>query len=147
MHTAYSTPILIPADQNAVVLQRVALESASANEYNEAWLQKLLYRHPEALPIAEINESFLGLIPICRELRTAAGPIDVLYATSQGRIAVLEAKLWRNPEARRQVIGQILDYAKELSRSSYEDLDGAVRAARHSEWGAPQSLFRGGRRS
>ncbi len=34
---------------------------------------------------------------------------------------LVEAKLWRNPEARRKVIGQILDYAKELSRWNYED--------------------------
>ena len=45
---------------------------------------------------------------------------------------ILEAKLWRNPEARRKVIGQILDYAKELSRFDYDDLDAAVRAARRS---------------
>jgi hypothetical protein len=41
-----------------------------------------------------------------------------------------EAKLWRNPEARRQVVGQVLDYAKELARWSYEELQGAVRLAR-----------------
>jgi hypothetical protein len=43
---------------------------------------------------------------------------------------VVEAKLWRNPESRRKVIGQILDYAKEISRFSFDSLDGAVRAAR-----------------
>jgi hypothetical protein len=41
----------------------------------------------------------------------------------------LEAKLWRNPEARREVIGQILEYAKELSKWDYASLDSAVRAA------------------
>lgn len=35
----------------------------------------------------------LGLIPICRELRTPAGPIDVLYATPHARITIFEAKL------------------------------------------------------
>jgi hypothetical protein len=47
----------------------------------------------------------------------------------------VEAKLWRNPEARRKVIGQILDYAKELSRWNYETLDAAVRRTRRAEDG------------
>jgi len=123
-------------------LERVPLTAdTGADEYNEDWLQDLLFRHPEALPIAEINDSFSGLIPVCKELATPAGPIDVLYATPSGRIAVLEAKLWRNPEARRKVIGQILDYAKELSRWSYENLDAAVKAAIRSNNGVAKSLL------
>jgi hypothetical protein len=39
----------------------------------------------------------------------------------------VECKLWRNPQARREVVGQILDYAKELSRWSSSDLQRAVR--------------------
>ena len=32
------------------------------------------------------------------------------------------ASLWRNPDSRRKVVAQILDYAKELARWDYEDL-------------------------
>jgi hypothetical protein len=35
--------------------------------------------------------------------------------------------LWRNPEARRRVIGQVIDYAQSLGRWNYEALDAAVR--------------------
>jgi hypothetical protein len=42
---------------------------------------------------------------------------------------IVEAKLWRNPEARRKVIGQILDYAKELSRWDYQDLQREISRA------------------
>jgi hypothetical protein len=66
-------------------------------------------------------------------METTAGPLDVLYVTPGGRLVIVEAKLWRNPEARRKVIGQILDYAKELSRWNYETLDAAVRRARRAE--------------
>lgn len=52
-----------------------------------------------------------------------------MYATPKGRLVLLEAKLWRNPEARRKVVGQILDYAKELSRWGYEDLQRQVSMA------------------
>ena len=142
MAGTHPLPILISGSGSNVLLERVPLTGASGTSaYDEDWLQDLLYNHPESLPVAELNPSFVGLIPICRELLTPAGPIDVLYATREGRIAVLEAKLWRNPEARRKVIGQILDYAKELSHWTYETLDAAVLAARRRGQGAARSLF------
>ena len=142
MAGTHPLPILISGSGSNVLLERVPLTGASGTSaYDEDWLQDLLYNHPESLPVAELNPSFVGLIPICRELLTPAGPIDVLYATREGRIAVLEAKLWSNPEARRKVIGQILDYAKELSHWTYETLDAAVLAARRRGQGAARSLF------
>ena len=99
-------PILISDTSSDVLLERMPLRGASGTgAYDEGWLQDLLYRHPDSLPIMEINPSFAGLIPICRELSTPAGPLDVLYVTPTGRLVILEAKLWRNPEARRKVIG------------------------------------------
>lgn len=64
------------------------------------------------------------------ELDTPAGSIDVAFVTPNGRLALLETKLWRNPEARREVIGQILDYAKEMTNWDYSRLDAKVRQAR-----------------
>jgi hypothetical protein len=133
-------PILISDNRPDNLLQRLQLNAAGAGEYDEDWLQDLLYRHPQSLPIAELNPTFTSLIPICREMQTPAGPIDVLYATREGRIVILEAKLWRNPESRRKVIGQILDYAKELCRWTYENLDSAVRAARRRDEAKARSL-------
>ena len=131
MASAYATPLLIQSDGIARSLERVPLSGpASAVAYSEAWLQDLLYRFPSALPIAEIDNSFAGLIPVCREMNTPAGPVDVVYVTPNGRPVIVEAKLWRNPEARRKVVGQVLDYAKELGRFSFESFDAAVRAAR-----------------
>lgn len=136
MASAFSSPFIVRPDTTSERLNRVPLSgAASTDAYSEAWLQDLLYRHPDSLPISEIDDSFSGLIPVCREMETTAGPLDVLYATPGGRLVIVEAKLWRNPEARRKVIGQILDYAKELSRWSYETLDAAVRRARRAEDG------------
>ena len=127
MASQFTAPILIPPGGPSEPLQKIPLtgDGTSAN-YDEAWLQKLLFRHPEALPIGEIDRAYSGAVPVCMELNTPAGPIDALYATPQGRLVVLETKLWRNPEARRTVVGQVLDYAKELSRWTYEDIQGAV---------------------
>jgi hypothetical protein len=69
---------------------------------------------------------FMGAIPICRELNTPAGPIDNFMVTPTGLPVLVECKLWRNPEGRREVVGQILDYAKELSRWSSSDLQREV---------------------
>ena len=46
--------------------------------------------------------------------------------TPSGLPVLVECKLWRNPEGRRDVVGQILDYAKELSRWSSSDLQREV---------------------
>jgi hypothetical protein len=130
MTSPFSKPILIPKTGQAVVLDRVPLAGAnSSDQYSEDRLQDLLYRFPQSLPIAEIDDSFADIIPVCKEMNTFVGPIDLVYVTPRGRLVIVEVKLWRNPEARRKVIGQILDYAKELSQWNYESFDAAVRAA------------------
>jgi hypothetical protein len=104
-------------------LKRVALDERG---YTEDQLQSLLFDHPALLPAGDIEPVFNELIPICRELPTPAGPLDLLYATPQGDLCLVETKLWRNPEARRKVVAQIIDYAKEIAGWGYEELVEAV---------------------
>lgn len=141
MTSAFAAPLIVRGDQTSVALERVALSGEGSAAYSEDWLQDLLYRHPQSLPVAEIDDSFSGLVPLCREMETPVGPVDVVYVTRTGRPVIVEAKLWRNPESRRKVIGQILDYAKELSRWNYAAFDAAVRRARRAEDGeTPKGL-------
>ena len=56
------------------------------------------------------------------QLYTTAGYVNALYINELGRLILAEFKLWRNPQARREVIGQILDYTKELASWEYSDL-------------------------
>jgi hypothetical protein len=72
----------------------------------EAFIQALVQEHPECLPITEIDEMFSGAAPICTELNTPAGPIDNFLVTPSGLPVLVECKLWRNPEARREVVSQ-----------------------------------------
>jgi hypothetical protein len=123
--TQYCTPLLVSGD-NVSVLERIPISDGS---YNEAYIQNLAFAHPSCLPISELDRSYEGLIPVCKELNTPAGPLDILYVTPQGRLVIVEAKLWRNPMARRKVIGQILDYAKELSGWDYQDLQREISRA------------------
>jgi hypothetical protein len=54
---------------------------------------------------------------------------DNLWLTPDGGIVLGECKLFRNPEARRQVIVQALDYARAIAGLGYEELEAAVRKA------------------
>jgi hypothetical protein len=64
---------------------------------------------------------------ILQEVQTKSGNLDHLFVSPDGYLTIVETKLWRNPEARREVVGQIIDYAKEISKWSFSDLDGHVK--------------------
>ena len=110
-------------------MDRVSLDGGS---FNESWIQKLIYDQPSILPINEIEKIFSPLISLGREISTSAGYIDNLFISPEGYITIVETKLWRNPEARREVIGQIIDYATELSKWSFTDLEAAIKLANHN---------------
>jgi hypothetical protein len=119
----YGQPVLIPNDGDIQLLERVSLDG---KDYDEKFVQTMAFDHPECLPVSAIDSAYENLVPVCMELYTPAGPLDALYVTPTGRLVVVEAKLWRNPESRRKVVGQILDYAQELSRWDYSDLQKEV---------------------
>lgn len=139
---SFATPMIVDgmgtAAQSCLGLEALPLRRGTGSLYDEGWLQCLIQEHPALLPIDMIEPALAGPVPICMELPVPSGFIDNLMITRSGGLIVVETKLWRNPEARREVVGQILDYAKDLSRWSYEDLQRAVRTARR-EPGA--SLF------
>lgn len=120
---AYGSPLIVREGQPPLRLTRLSLNAGGqGSDYDEAFIQNLAFDNPECLPISEIDVAYANLVPVCLEMNTPAGPMDALFMTPTGRLVILEAKLWRNPEARRKVVAQILDYAKELSHWSYEDL-------------------------
>lgn len=94
--------------------------------FNELWLQELLIANPSLLPSKDIDESWDNLIPLGREVPVTAGAIDNLYITPEGLICLVETKLWRNPEAHRTVVAQIIDYAKDLSKMTFDEFINAI---------------------
>lgn len=112
-------------------LERVPFEpdEGGASAFGEGWLQRLAHRHPTLLPLSEIEPSFGSIVSVCIELPTAAGPVDNLFLTSEGNIVLGECKLWRNPQARREVVAQIMDYARAMSSWEYSDLEQQARRA------------------
>ena len=130
--SAYGSLVRVSTDgsDDAEVLRRVRLASGeAAGSLSEARLQELLFRYPATLPIEAIDPAYAEAVPICTELKLPAGWADALYVNRRGRLTLAEFKLWRNPQARREVIGQILDYAKDLASWGYEDLQRQVALA------------------
>lgn len=121
----FTTPLIVRGGE-AVRLHRIPF---SEKTFAESWLQELLFTHPALIPFHDLEPIFSDSIPLVRELPTAAGPLDLLYMNSMGFMTLVETKLWRSPEARRSVVAQIIDYAKEMAFWSYEDLVSAVRKA------------------
>ena len=97
--------------------------------FDEAWLQELLISNPNLLPVKDIDANLDNLIPLGREISVTAGAIDNLYISSEGLLCIVETKLWRNPEAHRTVVAQILDYAKDLSKMSFDDFKKVVEGS------------------
>jgi hypothetical protein len=123
MARQHATPVYVPAIGGAIALAPLA---HAGERILEDYVQALVYDHPTILPINEVDPIFAGAISICRELSTPAGFIDNFLVTPTGLPVLVECKLWRNAEARREVVGQIIDYAKELARFTVSDLQREV---------------------
>ena len=82
----------------------------------EGKLQDYLEEHPTLIPLADIVEGASDLICIGREVGAGPGSIDLLCIDKDGLLTVVETKLRRNREARREVIGQIIEYASYVSQ-------------------------------
>lgn len=101
-------------------------------DLSEDWLQALIYDNPALLPIDEIEPGSGPMVPLVRELALPKPGgcvfLDLLGVTPQGRLVLIECKLWRNPQARREVVAQILEYAALLRQWSYADLTARLKA-------------------
>ena len=133
MTNATGTPILV-APQTSTPLPR-------ATGLPERWLQELIHNHPASLPMDQIEPGIGHLIPVCMELPLAVGAVDNLFITPEGNLVVAEVKLWGNPEARRKVVAQALEYATALFKLDYTGLENAVMKADFNGADRPESLY------
>jgi hypothetical protein len=117
-------PFLIQKD---AVGERLHALGANEHLHDESWLQEILRTQPDILPTAEIEPIFHPLIPIGREVTAGTGSIDNLYISHRGYLVLVETKLWRNSEAKREVVAQAIDYGSSISKWNYSNLDEVVR--------------------
>jgi len=96
----------------------------SVDYIDERELQRIVGNAPDL--VDEYNK----LYTVCgveNELRIIAGNIDLFMISETGDVVVVETKLARNRESRREVIAQIIDYISSLAELSYYELDNATK--------------------
>ncbi len=131
-------PVVISEDGSTVKLNRVPF---TQKDFDEMWLQELLRKTPNILPVSEIEQIFSPLISIGREVNTNVGPVDNLFISPDGYLTIVETKLWRNPEARQKVVGQIIDYAQDFTNWTYDDLNNNVKEYNRKYNGTNEGLI------
>ena len=122
----------IVSDKLTKKLERIPL---TEKFFQENWLQELIQSNPQILPIDDIEVGFSPLLSLGREISTNVGSIDNLFISPDGYITIVETKLWRNPEAKREVVGQILDYAKELANWTFTDFNNEIKKRNSENFG------------
>ena len=108
------------SDAESVLIRRGdgAWSAPAVSGYSqEAELQKILFDHPDLLPGVD------GRSRAAREFESGVGPADVVVITDDGRLVVVECKLAYNRQARREIIGQVLDYASRIWSMSIEEFE------------------------
>lgn len=88
----------------------------------EAELQKILAEYPELIPGVSAGAQ------TCREFRSGAGPADIIVVDTAGELTVVECKLAADPQIRREIIGQMFDYASALWKMDIDDFASRWRA-------------------
>ena len=98
----------------------------SGNRFDEKWLQDQIFEDISLLSVIDPSFEKIALVPLCREFAlhdTVRNVfLDILAVTATGQLVLVECKLWKNPQARREVVAQIFEYASLLKSLSYGDL-------------------------
>ena len=111
-------------------LTRATMKGDGAH-YQEDFLQQLVENTPVVLPVKDFLPATISLFSLGREIEIVVGGqmryIDNLLVTNEGRLVLVETKLWRNPESAREVIAQTLEYGMALSAISILELEKALK--------------------
>ena len=102
------------------------LSISTDSEYDELWLQERLFEDLTLLNVIDPSFDRISIVPLCREFTLHDSVrkvfLDILAVTETGQLVLVECKLWKNPQARREVVAQIFEYASLLKSLSYGDL-------------------------
>lgn len=123
-----------PLNLLSPVSMKKSKDGDGSEGYDEHFLQELMHRCPNILPLSEFFAGSVELVSLGREIAIEVGggkvrSLDNLFVTTDGRIVMVEAKLWRNPEALRLVVTQALEYGRVVSSMDVLQLQAAVQSA------------------
>ncbi len=114
----------------------------SAKFEQEGILQDYLEQYPELLPFHEVEDSPPPLITIGREVGVPSGSIDLLYIDTSGRLTLIETKLVKNSEIRREVVGQIIEYASFVAQWDSGEVERRANQYLRANGGPSADLYR-----
>ncbi|MFC1940651.1 hypothetical protein ACFLXO_08245 [Chloroflexota bacterium] len=89
---------------------------------DESKLQDYIEQYPSLIPLSDVIEGASPLLCIGREVPAGWGFIDLLFIDQDGLLTIVETKLRRNREVRREVIGQIIEYASYVIQWNAEEV-------------------------
>lgn len=81
----------------------------------ESELQEILANHPELIPGVSSEAK------ACREFQSEVGPADIVVVDAGGEVTLVECKLASNPQIRREIVGQMFDYASRLWKMDVDE--------------------------
>lgn len=84
---------------------------------NEASLQEIIAANPSLIP--GVTDSAVA----CCEFQSGVGPADVVILDADGSLTIVECKLLANSQIRREVTGQVLDYASRVWQMGVEEFE------------------------
>jgi len=102
----------------------VAVQQVTAGYTNEAELESMIVQNPDIVP--GFSRGDVEVVGQQIHLNGGSLKIDVLLIDRSGLLTVVEAKLARNGESRREIVAQGLDYASALAEYDFYDLDDAT---------------------
>ena len=93
---------------------------------DEETIQRIFNDNPDVIPVDDLGLS--ELMVVGREATLESGWADLLAVTRSGEILIIEFKNQGNAQARREVVGQLLDYGAALWKKcpSYDLFDKAT---------------------
>ena len=135
----WCTPVWKSADGNIETLERVPVGHAP---FKESDLRDLLAQKPSLLPVRHFDPVFSSPVCLGTEFPVpGGGRIDALFLSPSGYVTLVETKLWQNSEARREVVAQTIDYAQQMARWTYTDLESRFKTCQETAQQPAPSLF------
>ncbi len=135
----WSTPVWKSADGSIETLERVPVGQAP---FAESDLRDLIAQKASLLPVRHFDPVFSS--PVCLGVEfpvPGIGRIDAIFISPSGYVTIVETKLWQNPEARREVVAQVIDYAQQIARWTYVDLESRFKERQAAAGEPSSSLF------
>ncbi len=119
-------------DSNNFEIRRLTEYRFSSEGNHQISPQNIIASFPQVItdiPELEINAEFVLAL---REFSTERGSIDILLVTNLGEIILVETKLLRNNQSHREVVAQVIDYAKALTKANPQELIKSLLSSKYT---------------